>query len=51
MAKIKPDDDAAPRKPSPASKQASGMEERRRIIAEHIASLREILRRLINKLH
>ncbi|MGZ5228030.1 MAG: hypothetical protein ACXWCS_28060 [Burkholderiales bacterium] len=52
MAKTTPDDDdAAPSKPSPASKQASGMEERLRIVEEYVTSLREVLRRLLNKLH
>ena len=53
MGKAKPDDDAksAPgRKSSPVPERLD-MVERRRIIAEHIASLKAMLRRLLNKLH
>ena len=55
MGKVKPDDNATSaasgRKSPPVREQLEVDNERRRIIAEHIASLREMLRRLLNKLH
>ena len=55
MGTVKPDDNATSaasgRKSPPVREQLEVDNERRRIIAEHIASLREMLRRLLNKLH
>jgi hypothetical protein len=53
MGEAKPDDAAtsAPGSKSSAVRERPDMDERRRIIAEHIASLKAVLRRLLNKLH
>jgi hypothetical protein len=55
MGNVKPVDNAtsaASGSKSPLVREQLDIDnERRRIIAEHIASLREMLRRLLNKLH